>query len=186
MVVMVVLGGRAIKATRMLNAQAMQDSLTGLANRRCFDETIAREVRRAERSGRPVSVIMIDIDHFKDYNDCYGHPGGDECLRAVARTIGDCPRRAGDLAARYGGEELAVVLPGSDLGTAYALADKMRLAVRGLALPQAPGIGGLVTFSAGVASYVPGRDSAGPKSVVGDADAALYAAKAGGRDMVKM
>ena len=134
MVVMIVLGRRAIKAVRMLNAQATQDGLTGLANRRGFDETIVREVNRAERSGHPVSVIMIDIDHFKNYNDCYGHPGGDECLRSVAKTINGCLRRAGDLAARYGGEEIAVVLPGSDAGTAFALAEKMRLAVRGLAL----------------------------------------------------
>ena len=129
MVVVGVLGGRAIRATRMLNAQAMQDGLTGLANRRSFDHSLGHEFRRAERSGKPISVIMIDIDHFKDYNDSYGHPGGDECLRAVAGAIGGCPRRAGDLAARYGGEEIAVILPGSDAERAFELAEKMRLTV---------------------------------------------------------
>jgi diguanylate cyclase (GGDEF)-like protein len=184
LVVVVVLGGCAIRATRKLNAQASQDGLTGLANRRSFDETIDREGRRAERSGQPVSLIMIDIDHFKDYNDSYGHPGGDECLRAITRTIQGCLRRTGDLAARYGGEEIGVVLPGSDVRSAHALAEKMRLAVRGLALRHAPCIGGLVTFSAGVATYVPGSGAGEWTALIGDADAALYAAKAGGRDRV--
>jgi len=138
MFVVAVLGRRAIRATRMLNAQAMQDGLTGLANRRSFDETIEYEARRADRSGQPISIIMIDIDHFKAYNDRFGHPGGDECLRVIARTIQGCLRRSGDLAARYGGEEIAVILPGSDARRAYALAEKMRLAVRGLAARKSP------------------------------------------------
>ncbi len=185
MVVVAVLAGRAIRATRLLNAQAMQDGLTGLANRRSFDETIEREARRAERSGLPISLIMIDIDRFKDYNDGYGHPGGDECLRAIARTIQGCLRRGGDLAARYGGEEIAVILPGSDARRAYSLAERMRLTVRGLALPQAPSVGGIVTFSAGVATYAAGQGTGTWRGLIGDADAALYAAKAGGRDNVK-
>jgi diguanylate cyclase (GGDEF)-like protein len=185
LVVVVVLGGRAIRATRKLNAQAMQDGLTGLANRRSFDETLAREFRRAERSGHPVSVIMIDRDHFKDYNDSNGHPGGDECLRVIARTIQGCLRRGGDLAARYGGEEIVAILPGSDTQRACTLAETMRLAVRSLALPQASGIGGIVTFSAGVATYVPEGSADQSRSLVEHADAALYEAKAGGRDTVK-
>jgi diguanylate cyclase (GGDEF)-like protein len=180
-----VLGGCALRATQKLNAQAMQDGLTGLANRRSFDETIEREVRRADRSGQPVSVIMIDIDHFKAYNDCHGHPGGDECLRVAAHAIQDCLRREGDLAARYGGEEIAVVLPGTDARRAYGLAERMRLEVRGLALRQAPGIGGNLTLSAGVATYMPGRSVGAAQGLVAAADAALYAAKAGGRDRVE-
>lgn len=184
LIVVVVLGGRTIRATRKLNAQAMQDGLTGLANRRFFDETIEREARRAERSGQPISVVMIDIDHFKDYNDAYGHLGGDECLRAVAQAIQSCLRRGGDLAARYGGEEIAVILPGSDARRAFALAERMRLTVSGLAVPQAPAIGGVVSFSAGVATYVAGPGAGDRQSLVGQADAALYTAKAAGRDQV--
>jgi diguanylate cyclase (GGDEF)-like protein len=130
MIVVAVLGSRAVVASRLLNAQAMRDSLTGLANRRFFDATIEREFRRAARTGRPISIIMIDIDHFKDYNDCYGHPAGDECLRAIARTVQDCVSREGEIAARYGGEEIAVILPGSGQPQAYAVAERMRLAVR--------------------------------------------------------
>jgi diguanylate cyclase (GGDEF)-like protein len=186
MVVVLALGGRAVKATRMLAAQAMQDSLTGLSNRRCFDETIDRETRRAARLGQPISVIMIDIDHFKDYNDCYGHQAGDECLRKVALAIRCCLRRAGEFAARYGGEEIVVLLPGSDTPKAFALAEAMRLAVRGLALPQAHHLGGVITFSAGVATWVPGQTLDGWQALVGIADTALYAAKAAGRNMVSV
>jgi diguanylate cyclase (GGDEF)-like protein len=185
MVVVVVLGRRSVKATRMLAAQALQDGLTGLANRRSFDETIEREVRRAARSHQPLSLIMIDIDHFKAYNDCYGHPAGDECLRAVARAIHGCLRRAGEFAARYGGEEIAVLLPGYDASHTYALAETMRLAVRALALRQASHLGGVVTFSAGVATYRAGPAAGGSRFLIREADTALYAAKAAGRDAVK-
>jgi diguanylate cyclase (GGDEF)-like protein len=185
MVVVAVLGRRAVKASRVLNAQATHDGLTGLANRRCFDETIEQEFRRAMRSGQPLSLVMIDIDHFKDYNDCYGHPAGDECLRAIARTIQGCLHRAGELAARYGGEEIAVILPGFDAPRAYAFAETMRLAAHDLALQHAGSERGIVTFSAGVAACVPGRLTGGWQALVGDADAALYTAKAAGRDTVR-
>ncbi len=186
MVVVIGLGGRAITATNMLAAQAMQDSLTGLANRRCFDDRIGREMQRAARSGQPVSVIMIDIDHFKDYNDCYGHPAGDECLRTVSSAIERCLPRAGELAARYGGEEIAVLLPGSDGRNAAGLADRMQQAVRGLAVRQAPYIGGVVTFSAGVATRVPGPEAGEAQALIEMADTALYAAKAAGRNWVEL
>ena len=182
--VVIGLGGRAITATNMLAEQAMQDSLTGLANRRCFDERIEGEIRRAARSGQPVSVIMIDIDHFKAFNDCFGHPAGDECLRMVARAIKGCLRRQGECAARYGGEEIAVLLPGCDKPRAAALADTMLAAVRGLALRQAGHLDAVVTFSAGVATYVPGPDPADAQALVEVADTALYAAKAAGRNRV--
>lgn len=185
MVVVAVLGSRAVSASRLLNAQAMRDSLTGLANRRFFDATIEREFRRAARTGRPISIIMIDIDYFKDYNDCYGHPAGDECLRAIARTVEDCVSREGAIAARYGGEEIAVILPGSGQPQAYAVAERMRLAVRSLAMRHARQRGGIVTLSAGVATCAPRRNAGGWQVLVDDADAALYAAKTGGRDNVQ-
>jgi diguanylate cyclase (GGDEF)-like protein len=185
MVVVVVLGSRTVTAGRLLARQARQDGLTGLGNRRSFEETLEREVRRVVRSGQPLSLVMIDIDHFKDYNDCYGHPAGDECLRLVARTIQGCLRRAGDFAARYGGEEIAVLLPGSDAASACTLAETMRLAVRSLAVQQAPQVDDVVTFSAGVATCVPGQTAGQAQALVGVADKALYAAKAAGRNTVK-
>jgi len=184
MVVVIGLGGRAITATNMLAEQAMQDGLTGLANRRCFDHRIEQEVQRAARSGHAVSVIMIDIDHFKDYNDCFGHPAGDDCLRIVGTTIQGCLRRAGDFAARYGGEEIAVLLPECDGREAVAVAERMRLAVRGLAVRQASYIGDVVTFSAGVVTRLPGREAGEAQALVEMADTALYAAKAAGRNRV--
>ncbi len=123
MFVVIDLGRRAVEANRVLNTLATHDGLTGLANCRYLDTTIEREFRRAVRSGEPLSIVMIDIDHFKGYNDCYGHPAGDECLCAVARTIRGCLRRAGDFAGRYGGEEFVVVLPGSDAPRALAFAE---------------------------------------------------------------
>ena len=185
MMVLLLLGKHAMAASGMLARQAMHDGLTGLPNRRAFDEKIEQETRRAARSGQLLSVILIDIDHFKNYNDCFGHPAGDECLRTVARTIQSCLRRSGEFAARYGGEEIAVLLPGSDAAGALALAETMRLAVRSTAMQQAPGLGGVVTFSAGVASWVAGRAGEGSQALVRIADAALYAAKTAGRDNVQ-
>jgi diguanylate cyclase (GGDEF)-like protein len=182
--VVAVMGGRAVKANRLLKSQAMQDGLTGLANRRLFEDTIKSEFRRAGWSKSPISVILIDIDHFKDYNDRYGHLAGDQCLRSVANAIRSCIRRTGDLVARYGGEEIVVVLPGLDNSGALALATAMRIAVRGLALPHARSPHTIVTFSAGVATYVPGQIAGDWETLVEAADTALYAAKANGRDMV--
>jgi diguanylate cyclase (GGDEF)-like protein len=186
MIVVIVLGSRAIRANRVLNTLATHDGLTGLANRRCLDATIEREFRRAARSRQPLSIVMIDIDHFKDYNDCYGHPAGDDCLCAVARAIQGCLRRAGDLAGRFGGEEFVAVLPGSDAPRALAFAETMRLTVRGLALQHGRSVHGIVTLSAGVATFVPGRSAGSWQGLIGDADAALYTAKAMGRDAVEI
>jgi diguanylate cyclase (GGDEF)-like protein len=184
-VVVVNLGIRALKANRLLNAQAMQDGLTGLANRRTFDEMILREFRIAAWTGQPISMVMIDIDHFKDYNDSYGHPAGDECLRTIARTVQGCIRRAGDLVARYGGEEMVVMLPGLDAARAKALAETMRQAVHDLALPHVGSVHKFVTLSAGVATYSPRRSVGGWRALIERADAALYRAKAKGRDFVE-
>jgi diguanylate cyclase (GGDEF)-like protein len=185
LVVVAVMGSRAVKANRVLSSQAMQDGLTGLANRRFFEKTIRSEFQRAAWSKSPISVILIDIDHFKDYNDCYGHLAGDECLRSVANAIRGCIRRAGDVVARYGGEEIIVVLPGLDNPSALALATAMRIALHGLALPHARSAHGVVTFSAGVATYLPGRSTGGWQTLVDVADFALYAAKTNGRDTVQ-
>lgn len=184
LIVVAALATLAVKASRILNAQATHNSLTGLANRCCFDQTIEAEFRRAARSGQPVSIVMIDLDGFKSYNDRYGHPAGDDCLRDVGRTVQGCLRRAGDFAARYGGEEIVVVLPGYDAPSARALAETIRLAVCGLALRHLENPPGIVTLSAGVATVVPGGSGVGWRALVREADTALYAAKKAGRNRV--
>ncbi|WP_338766540.1 sensor domain-containing diguanylate cyclase [Massilia sp. METH4] len=168
-----------------LEKLALQDGLTGLANRRQFDVSLGNEFSRATRHGASLGLAMIDVDHFKAYNDHYGHSAGDDCLRAVARAIREhTPKRAGDLAARYGGEELAVLLPNTDVAGTEAVAERMRAAVAALRLPHAGSALGIVTISAGVAAQVPRRgiDEAG--ALVERADRALYRAKAAGRDRV--
>lgn len=179
-----VLGAREIRATQKLDAQAMQDGLTGLPNRRCFDERLAHEFRRAARSGQPLSLILIDIDRFKPYNDHHGHPGGDACLCHMADVIRGSLHRAADFAARYGGEEFAVLLPGMTAAQALAFADTLVQAARDLAVPHAPAVGGIVTLSAGVATCRPSLAGTDPVGLVQAADAALYAAKDRGRNTV--
>lgn len=180
-----ILGQQTILASRMLARQALHDGLTGLPNRRAFDETMDCEIRRAVRSGQPLSIILMDVDHFKSYNDCYGHPAGDDCLRMIARTIQGCLRRSGEFAARFGGEEFAVLLPGSDQAAVFALAETIRLAITKVAIQQSPSIGGVVTVSAGVGMVTPRHTSGTSQALVRVADAALYAAKAAGRNTVQ-
>ncbi|HUI95626.1 MAG TPA: diguanylate cyclase [Xanthobacteraceae bacterium] len=170
---------QAHRATRM---QALRDGLTGLANRRCFNETIEREFRRATRHGQPLSLVMMDIDLFKNFNDRYGHPAGDACLRAVSTAVQDALRRPADLAARYGGEEIAVLLPGTNVAGAVQIVEEIAAAIRALAIPHAASPHGVVTLSAGVASLRVGRRVASWASLVEAADTALYAAKALGRN----
>jgi diguanylate cyclase (GGDEF)-like protein len=154
---------------------AFRDALTGIANRRAFDEALAREWNRAQRSAASVALIVFDIDHFKAYNDRYGHPAGDARLVAVAREVAQAARREGDLAARFGGEEFVLLLPNTSLDDAFAIAEHVRTGVARLAGD------GAVTVSAGVAATV-ARGGGDPATLVGVADAALYAAKAAGRD----
>jgi diguanylate cyclase (GGDEF)-like protein/PAS domain S-box-containing protein len=170
-------------ANDKLEALVMEDGLTGLANRRCFDAALLQELRQAERARLPLAVAVIDVDHFKAYNDSYGHPAGDRCLQAVARAISGALRRAGDLAARWGGEEFVVLLPATGGSNAERVAETIRAAVRGLDLPHRAGIEGRVTVSVGAASR--GRVTAddGP-DLIAAADAALYAAKQSGRNRV--
>nr|WP_294554502.1 diguanylate cyclase [uncultured Rhodopila sp.] len=172
-------------AVEDLTRQAATDSLTGLANRRCFDETLEREWRRANREGRPLALLMLDVDCFKYYNDDYGHPMGDTVLRTIAACMQAAVRRPGDTAARYGGEEFAVILPNTHGDGAVQVAETIRTAVASLALPHPHGPAGVVTISIGVAAVVtttyPTLETT-PASLIDSADAALYAAKAAGRN----
>jgi len=165
---------------------AKTDSLTKLANRRYFDEALSSEFYRAKRSGDPLSLIMIDIDHFKQFNDTYGHLAGDDCLRQVAAAIETIVLRAPDIAARYGGEEFVVILPGTDHQGAATVAEKIRSAVEKLAIPHsAYPAAEYVTISLGVAT-IPGAEMSAPESVVALADKSLYFAKERGRNRVEV
>ncbi|WP_236033586.1 sensor domain-containing diguanylate cyclase [Belnapia mucosa] len=173
---------------RQLDRLARLDGLTGVANRRSFDEAIGREWARCMEAGMPLSVILVDVDRFKAFNDHYGHPEGDACLRVVAATVGATIRRAADLVARYGGEEFAVLLPETEMEGAHAVAERLRAEVEALALPHAGCLeeGGMVTVSVGVATIQPAscRAARGPEALIGAADRALYAAKQAGRNQV--
>lgn len=167
---------------KTLQHLALQDSLTGLANRRQFDLTLHAEFDRAVREQRSIAMLMIDIDYFKRYNDMYGHPEGDRCLRQVAEAVQS--KRPGDFSARYGGEEFAVVLAETDLKGALVVAEAIRQAVRALYIVHTGNPSGYVTISIGVTATVPSARNNGPLSFLKTADAALYAAKAAGRNTV--
>jgi len=179
---------RAARATLELRNVSLReladsDALTGLANRRRFEETLAAEHERARRSGLPFSLVMLDVDFFKKFNDRYGHVAGDDCLRRVAGAIATGPRRPTDLAARYGGEEFAVILPDTDADGARAVAEKIRQAVQSLAIPHADSPCGDVTVSLGVHTCCPADEmDAAPLSCIEGADALLYQAKTRGRN----
>ena len=172
---------RAATANEVLTGLASRDSMTGLTNRRGLDEVMAVEWRKSRREGRPVALLMIDVDQFKRFNDRYGHPAGDECLRAVADALLGVARRPGDVAARYGGEEFALLLPATDAPGAVDMAMRVRAAVRGLALAHLGSPHGIVTVSIGLASMV-AADGGEADGLVAAADQALYQAKAAGRD----
>ncbi len=164
-----------------LRELAWLDGLTGLCNRKRFDERLGEELRRCQRSGQPLSVVMIDIDHFKHFNDTYGHPAGDECLRAVAAVIGQTLRRSHDLAARYGGEEFVFLLPDTGFIGAEQMAQQVVQRVRALQHRHAGVEAGIVTLSAGFAEWIP-EAAQSPRALLERADRALYRAKADGRD----
>jgi diguanylate cyclase len=168
-----------------LREQANRDPLTGLYNRRFLDTMLARELARCGREEKPLSLLMIDVDYFKKYNDCYGHQAGDECLKAVARTLVASARRASDLAARYGGEEFLVVLADTDAPTGLRLAEELRLAIVSLAMPHERSRAGRLTVSIGVATMTRSAYR-GVDSLLGAADDALYRAKHCGRNQVEM
>ena len=170
---------------KTLERLALEDDLTGLANRRQFDLSLQEEFSRAMRNGHSLALVMIDVDHFKQYNDIYGHLAGDQCLRKVGRVIKGQQTRPGDLMARYGGEEVAILLPGADDGGAMAVAERIRIAVRQLGLLHEGNEAGIVTISAGVSAFVPIRDVDAPDKLMRAADKALYLAKSEGRDCIR-
>ena len=169
-------------ANRQLATLSTTDSLTQLANRRKFDEVWQTEWQRATRQGTPLAVIMLDVDFFKRYNDHYGHQAGDACLQQVASILSGGMHRAGELVARYGGEEFVLVLPGADRADACASAERIRAAVQAAAIAHADSpLGPVVTVSVGVAADTP-RMGTHPEHLLRAADAALYRAKAQGRN----
>ncbi|MFP5390546.1 MAG: diguanylate cyclase [Gammaproteobacteria bacterium] len=166
-----------------LEQLATRDGLTGLANRRCFDETLRSEWARALRQQQPLSLLMVDVDNFKAYNDANGHTGGDDCLKRVATAVAS-EMRANDLVARYGGEEFAVILPGQALKGAAIVAERIRSRVERLGLPNGQATG-LVTVSIGAATALVAHDNT-PGQLVATADAALYRAKHMGRNRISL
>lgn len=169
------------KMYQQLTLWAHTDGLTGVANRRFFDERLNQEWLRNQRVSRPLSLLLLDIDFFKRYNDAYGHVEGDRCLRAIAQTISRHCRRSGELVARYGGEEFAVILPNVDLAEAAAIADSLRLKIEALHSKGHPDLHATVTVSIGFASKVPHEFEPQERFIV-QADDALYRAKRAGRN----
>jgi diguanylate cyclase (GGDEF)-like protein len=162
---------------------SMTDGLTGVANRRSFNDTVDAEWRRCARAGMPLSVIMIDIDHFKLYNDHYGHQAGDACLQQVSAAMKRCATRPQDLLARYGGEEFILLLPQEALDGTEVVANRILEEVRKLALPHAASpTAPQVSISMGLASAMPPLDSSDPSTLIRAADANLYRAKQTGRN----
>jgi len=167
-----------------LSNLAVHDGLTGIYNRRYFDETLAREWKRTMREKAPLSLIMLDIDYFKKYNDTYGHQAGDECLRQVATTISGALRRPADMAARYGGEEFVVVLPNLKLEDSAKFGETIRAKIEALKMEHKQSDANpFITVSLGIASVVPSSISS-YEELVGAADKALYSAKNKGRNRV--
>jgi len=167
-----------------LEKLATRDGLTGLANRRCFDETLAAEWQRAQRQCQPISLLMVDVDNFKAYNDANGHLGGDECLKRIATAVAS-EMRANDLVARYGGEEFAVILPNQSLKGAAIVAERIRSRVERLRLPNGLAPLRQVTVSIGAATAIAGPHNTASE-LVAIADAALYRAKHLGRNRISL
>ena len=166
-----------------LAVEAVHDPLTQLFNRRYLDSVMPGLIGTSDRRGAPLALALVDLDHFKSYNDSLGHPQGDRCIREVARLLRAGAQRANDLVGRYGGEEFLLLLPGTDAAQAARVIESVRAELARRAIPHPAAPGGVVTFSAGVASCVP---AAGQKSLqlVARADSALYRAKSEGRDRV--
>lgn len=174
------------QANRELERLNAIDGLTGVANRRRFDETLRHEWLRAARGGHPLSLLFIDVDEFKPFNDGYGHVAGDECLRDLARLMAATLRRPPDLLARYGGEEFAVILPETGADGATSVARSLLEAVREAAIPhEFSSVSPVLSISIGVATAIPERaDKEGYEVLLTIADEALYKAKNAGRDQV--
>lgn len=177
----------AFMRRRQLERHALLDPLTGLFNRRYFDAALKNHLRMAHRNRSSVSLMLLDVDHFKAYNDDYGHPAGDECLRAVGRWLGQSIRRSEDFCARIGGEEFVAVWLGADGPNALKLAESMRAGVRGLNITHRHTLSGFVTASAGLARWISPQNTnlidfeAAARDLLQQADTALYTAKKQGR-----
>jgi diguanylate cyclase (GGDEF)-like protein len=172
-----------VEVNRKLEQLASTDGLTGLTNYRAFSEALEGEWARARRAARPLSVVMIDVDRFKAFNDTFGHRSGDEALRKVAGAMGPLAKREGDIVARYGGDEFAIVLAGSDRHGALRIAEHARLAVEALDLRDSEDSADRLTLSVGVATTVPGAHGT-IEDLLRGADQALYEAKRRGRNCV--
>jgi len=170
-----------IRLREALRTQSVRDSLTGLYNRRYLEETLEREVRRAARAAQSLGFLMIDLDHFKSFNDTYGHDAGDAVLRETALFLAK-GIRAEDFVCRFGGEEFVVILPTADLESSRARGERLRLKMRELTIMYHGKSLGMVTISVGVAAFP--EHGRSPKELMAAADAALYQAKRGGRDRV--
>lgn len=168
------------RAFRELQKIADADALTGLANRRQFNVTIENEIRRSARSNLPLTLLMIDADHFKNYNDALGHLAGDNCLRQIATTLANCVTRPGDLAARYGGEEFAIILPDTTGEGGIAMAERILRAIKEMGLSHPNSNSAFVTVSIGVATMPDSGQTA--EQLIQRADSALYLAKKNGRN----
>lgn len=168
-----------------LQEKSHTDSLTGLHNRRFFDEALHNEFARMHRETGPLGLVLLDVDYFKAYNDRLGHQAGDECLRRVAATIREAVNRPADVVARFGGEEFVVLLPETDPAGARAVAERIRHALRVLALPHPDAATGTLTVSMGVCSRDP-AEGGDPDQLLVQADQAMYRAKANGRDRIEM
>jgi diguanylate cyclase (GGDEF)-like protein/PAS domain S-box-containing protein len=167
-----------------LKLLATTDAMTGLANRRAFDQALETEIARSRRNGTPLALLMVDVDHFKIYNDIYGHPAGDEALKAVSQCLKHTLKRPTDVAARYGGEEFVVILPGTDEDSAFFIADEFRDALMERAIRHKGGIRGMLTASVGLASLDERDGPLSARDLVRRADEALYMAKDAGRNRV--
>lgn len=170
-----------------LEKLAMEDELTELANRRWLMMQLFKEAERAVRTRRPLGLLLLDVDFFKQYNDLYGHIEGDQCLRLVSRALRDGQRRPGDLAARYGGEEFAILLPETDLNGAVAVAERLREEVLHMNIAHSGSPFQRVSLCVGVYAGIPvGSDTAALQALIHQADQALYQAKASGRNQVRI
>lgn len=170
-------------AHRRLKQIATLDGLTCIPNRRYFDDTLTTEWKRCQRAGAPLSLLLIDIDYFKQFNDAYGHQAGDQCLKAVAAALNESLFRVEDSVARYGGEEFAAILPGTDAAGALAVAERMRASASELRIPHKHGVDSFVSCSIGVASTHPVAEQTA-EQLLQAADHSLYEAKHAGRNRI--
>jgi diguanylate cyclase (GGDEF)-like protein len=173
------------QANDHLQRLSYMDALTSIPNRRHFEEILEMEWRRALRAKAPIALMMIDVDYFKGYNDTFGHRAGDGCLTRVAQALDAAAPRAGDLVARYGGDEFAAILAGTNAAGAMDVGERLRAVVEALGIEQGGTDRRVVTISVGVAAGIPG-EVASPETLLGAADQALYQAKRDGRNRVRV